>query len=253
MATVSEVARLLDVSQDTVKAWATRFAEYLSLTASTPKGKARQFNEADLRVLALVFEFWDDDPDFENIHAMLNSGEHNEERFVEFARLHTPIFQDVPDEIDETWQHGVLIGGMASRNWIDVAQSYKRAANSLVTEALKSDETHELDYPIVFLYRHCLKLYLKTMLGGAVEGHLLDKLIEALEKKYGKSLGGWIRDRLWDFHEIDRKSDMFRYPEVVSNTELWIDFHQIQLVMHRMTEAFERQIAHEATTQQVRP
>lgn len=247
MATVSEVARLLDVGRDTVIAWTTRFAEYLSLTASAPKDKARQFNEADLRVLALVSDQWEDESDYEYVYAMLDRGEHNEDRYVEFAQLHTPIFQDVPEEIDETWQHGVLIGGMANRQWIEVAQSYKRAADSLVTVALKSDEPHTLDYPIFFLYRHCLELYLKTMLGGTVEEHFLDTLIKALETKYGKSLGGWIRDRLWDFHEIDRKSDMFRYPEDVPNGELWIDFHQLQLVMNRMTEAFENHLQQEQT------
>jgi hypothetical protein len=53
MATISDVARLLGVSRDTVKSWTMEFAEHLSLTA-TVKGKERQFGEADLRVLALV-------------------------------------------------------------------------------------------------------------------------------------------------------------------------------------------------------
>ena len=99
MATISEVARLLGVDRDTVKKWTTEFAEHLSLTANPSKGKERQFGEADLRVLALVADFWEDDPDLENIHAMLNSGEFNEEHFAEFARLHTPLFQEMPGAI----------------------------------------------------------------------------------------------------------------------------------------------------------
>jgi hypothetical protein len=245
MATISEVAQFLGVGRETVKTWATDFAEHLTLKANPPKGRERQFSEADLRVLALVAEYWEEEPDYENIHATLNGGGQLDERFLEFARLHTPIIQDMRDESDESLQNGSLIGGMASREWIEVAQSYKRAADSLVTEALNSDEPHKLDYPIFFLYRHCLELYLKTMLGGTVGGHLLDKQIEALETKYGESLRGWIRDRLWDFHEIDRKSDMFRYPEDVPDGELWIDFHQLQLVMNRMTEAFENHLQRE--------
>lgn len=116
MASISEVAGHLGVSRDTVKTWTHEFAEHLSLTANPSKGKERQFTEADLRVLALVADFWEDDPDFENIHAMLNCGEYNDERFAEFARLRTPLFQEIPEEIDETWQHGVLVGGMASKN-----------------------------------------------------------------------------------------------------------------------------------------
>jgi hypothetical protein len=79
MATISQVARILAVNRDTVKQWTTDFAEHLSLTANPGDGSERQFNEADLRVLALVADFWEDEPDYENINAMLNSGDHNED------------------------------------------------------------------------------------------------------------------------------------------------------------------------------
>jgi DNA-binding transcriptional MerR regulator len=241
MATISKVARLLGVSRDTVKSWTIEFAEHLSLTA-TVKGTEREFGEADLRVLALVSHYWEDDPDLENIHAMLNSGDYNENVFAEFASLNMPVFQEVPDEIDETWQHGVLVGGMASRNWLQVARAYKKAADELLKQALSLCEPHELDYPIIFLYRHTIEVYLKAMLNTPPETHDLGRLMELLEQHFGNKIDPWVKDRLQDFQRMDRHSDVFRYAEPPPDGELWVDFHQLKAVMDRLVAAFEHQI-----------
>lgn len=249
MATISDVARHLGVDRETVKTWTAEFAEHLSLTAKPTKGKERQFGEADLRVLALVADFWEDDPDLENIHAMLNCGDYNEERFSEFARLHTPVFQEVPDEIDETWQHGVLVGGMASRNWPQVARAYKMAADELLKQAMSQHEPHELDYPIIFLYRHTIEVYLKAMLKAPPETHDLGRLIELLEQQFGTKIAGWVKDRLWDFQRMDKHSDVFRYADPPPDGELWIDFHQLKAVIDRLVEAFEKHITRQGADQ----
>jgi len=246
MATISDVARLLAVDRDTVKKWTTEFAEHLSLTANPSKGKERQFGEADLRVLALVADFWEDDPDLENIHAMLNSGDFNEEHFAEFARLQTPLFQEMPDEIDDTWQHGVVIGGMASRNLPQVARAYKTAADELLKQALSQYEPHEIDYPIFFLYRHTIEIYLKAMLTTPPETHDLGRLIELLEQQAGRKIALWVKDRLWDFQRMDRHSDVFRYADPPPDGELWVDFHHLKAVMDRLVEAFEERITRRA-------
>jgi DNA-binding transcriptional MerR regulator len=243
MATISDVAKLCGVDRDTVKSWTKEFAEHLTLGANPPKGKERQFNEADLRALALVAEHWEENPDYENIHSLLNCGTHREERFVEFACLHTPLFQDVPDEIDETWQHGVLIGGMAMRDWLHVARAYKTAADELVKQALSHYEPHEIDYPIIFLYRHCIELFLKTILKTKPGHHIISELIVLLEQQVGGKLDGWIKDRLWDFHKIDEQSDAFRYAGSPSYNEVWVDLYQLTTVMDRLVEAFESHIA----------
>jgi hypothetical protein len=232
------LGRLFEVDESVLLAWITEYGEHLSRSANASDNQRRRFTERDLRVLLYVNDRIEGEDSSDEIHCGLNSGQYETDNILEQARLNTPIFQDVPEEIDDTWRHGVLIGGMAERNWHQVAQSYKRAADSLVAEALKSDEPEGFDYPIFYLFRHCLELYLKTMLGG-VRGHDFARLIKDLEMKYAKTLGGWIRDRLWDFHEIDEKSDMFRYPEDVSDGELWIDFYQLKYVMNRMTEAFD--------------
>lgn len=247
MATIAEVARILDVDRESVKRWATDFAEYLSLTANPKVGEERRYTEADLRVLAVIAEHYEMDDQADDIHYALNSGYQHEDRFVQFARLHSPLFQEVPEEIDETWQHGVVIGGMAYRELPQVARAYKLAADELVKQALASQEPHELDYPILFLYRHTVELYLKAALASPPEHHDLGRLIQLLEAECGNKLAGWIKDRLWDFHKIDCMSDVFRYASLPSFNELWVDLHQAKSVMDRLVEAFESFIASRAT------
>jgi hypothetical protein len=156
--------------------------------------------------------------------------------------LHSPLFQDVPDEIDETWQHGVVIGGMACRHLVEIARSYKKAADELVRQAFNRCEPHELDFPIFFLYRHSIELYLKVLLDAPPATHDLNELIQLLEKQFGSRLASWIKDRLRDFHEIDQRSDAFRYASSQPSNELWIDFKQLQMVMDRLVRAVETQI-----------
>lgn len=247
MATISDVVRLLSVGRDTVKYWSTEFAEHLSLTA-TVKGKERQFGESDLRVLALLSYYWEDDPDLENIHAMLNSGDFDEDVFAEFASLNSPIFQQPSDEVDETWQHGVLIGGMACRDLLQVAKAYKLAADELLKQALSKYDLHELDYPILFLYRHTVEVYLKAALDNPPERHDLSRLIQLLEAESGKKIAGWVRDRLWDFHRIDKMAALFRYADPPEDGELWIDFHQLQAVIDKLVDAVEQYIDGKART-----
>jgi len=250
MRTIGDVSRLLDVDRDTLKAWIKEFHEHLSEFAHPRSGRTRLFTETDTRVLALISEYWEDEPDLENIHAMLNSGEQNSEHFVELVHLNTPIFQEVPDDLDETWTHGVLLSSMYLRPLIEVARSYKYAADELVKEALSFQEPHLLDYPIFFTYRHTLELYLKLVLHDQPQakdiGHDLGGLIKAVEKKLGGKSSDWVRSRLHEFNEIDPTSDLFRYadraPEHRQHVETWVDLCQLKSVMDRLCEAFETHI-----------
>jgi DNA-binding transcriptional MerR regulator len=240
MATVSEVARLLGVDPDKVKSWAKEYAEYLGLTAQPAKGQERRFSEADLRVLAVIAEHLELGNEADDVHYALNSGRQYDESLLEFARLHSPLFQDPSDELDETWQHGSLIGGMACRDLTQVASAYKLAADELVKQALSKYEPHELDYPVLFLYRHTVELYLKAALENPPEHHDLSRLIQLLEAESGKKFAGWVRDRLWDFHRIDNMAALFHYADPPADGELWIDFHQLQTVIGKIVQAIEQ-------------
>ena len=51
------------------------------------------------------------------------------------------VFQDLPDELEESWVQGVLVGGMASvPEEFELARSYAEAGRQLVDPALMSGE-----------------------------------------------------------------------------------------------------------------
>ena len=247
MRTIADIARLFHVDRDLAMQWAVTFAEHLSSSATPRKGSTRFFTESDTRVFALVNTFWEGEPDLEHIHAMLNSGEQNEEASVEFVQHHTPVFQEVPDDLDETWNHGVLFSSMWVRPLIEVARAYKYAADELVKEALACSEPHLLDYPILYTYRHTLELYLKIALNDHEKAfecrHDLVALVKAVERKHGKNAAEWVKTRLQEFNEVDPLSDLFRYadkaPQHRQHVEMWIDFNQLKSVMDLICEAFE--------------
>ncbi len=250
MRTIADVARLFGVDREAVKQWTATFAEHLSPFATPRKGATRLFTESDARVFALVNHYWEEEPDLEHIHAMLNSGEQNEEAYVKFIRQHTPIFQEVPDDLDETCTHGVLFSSMWVRPLIEVARAYKYAADELVKEALGCSEPHLLDYPILYTYRHTLELYMKIALDdpeqALVHGHDLVALAKAVERKHGRKVAEWVMTRLQEFDEVDPLSDLFRYadkaPQHRQHVEMWIGFTQLKSVMDSLCEAFEAQL-----------
>jgi DNA-binding transcriptional MerR regulator len=242
MASVSELARLLGVEPVKVKRWAKEFAEYLSLTARPAKGQVRQFSEAALRVLAVVAEHLKLGNDADDVHYALNSGEQYAERLIELARLNSPLFQDLSGEMDETWRHGILIGRMACRELRQIARAYKLAADELLKQALEKYEPHELDYPVLLLYRHTFEVYLKAALDDPPEHHDLSRLIQLLEAESGKKIAGLVKDRLWDFNKIDNMAALFRYADPPADGELWIDFHQLQAVIDKLVQAVEQYI-----------
>lgn len=127
-----------------------------------------------------------------------------------------PIFQEIPQGLDETWTHGALVGGLL---WLteqaDIARSYQCAADALIEKALEERLSWEVIYPALFLYRHALEITLKALFPDTAKTHQLDGLIERACESVGKLLSApeadWVRDRLLEFKEVDHRSTAFRY------------------------------------------
>ncbi|WP_152054349.1 hypothetical protein [Tautonia marina] len=122
-------------------------------------------------MLAVVAEHLELGNDEDAVHYALNSGRQYDEPLLKLARLNSPIFQEPSEEMDETWRHGALMGGMACRDLPQVARAYKLAADELLKQALSEYEPHELDYPVLFLYRHTVEVDLKAALDNPPEHH----------------------------------------------------------------------------------
>jgi len=144
-----------------------------------------------------------------------------EEALIDEEEITYPIFQEIPDGISEDWTHGVLIGGMATETSdIAVAEGYWWAAEKLIEPALRSREPWLYAYPILFLVRHSLELYLKAIVQPKKLDHdlrpLIDKLDRILERRFHQKIPPELRTDLEMLATIDPNGMSFRYTTVKS-------------------------------------
>jgi hypothetical protein len=246
----SETARVLGVDVQQVKTWAWRFREHLSRGANPAKGHPRTFSETDVLVLIYVAMHWEDDPDLEAIRIGLNCENHYEDGFRELLYGNTPILQEPPENLDETWRHGVFLNG--GGDYLDLARNYRQSADALLNSALAGGEPREWAYPVLFTYRHALELYLK-LIGEIEEGtHSLKRCISLVEKRHGQRIPTPIKDWIIEFDKIDPLGTAFRYADDEAGTlnyaELWVDFLQLKFVMGRVFTAIDDAILRTGVT-----
>src|SRR4051812_22951086 len=108
---VSEAAQITEVKAAQVKTWAFMFKEFLSAQANPPKGTSRMFNDSDVLALIYISSRWETEPDLDSIRIGLAEQEHHAKEFRDHLYLHTPLLQELPDDLDETWRHGLLLCG----------------------------------------------------------------------------------------------------------------------------------------------
>jgi hypothetical protein len=242
--TVSQTARVLGVHVQQVKAWAWRFKEHLSTQANPPTGQPRTFTDSDVLALMHVCMHWEDKPDFENIEAGLNCGEHyQDDRYRQTLYMHTPILQEPPDDLDETWRHGIFLGGGVDE-FLALARSYRQSADVLLDSALNSGEPRDWGYPVLFAYRHALELYLKII--GDVQDpiHRLENCVKRVESRHGQKVPSPIREWIIELDKLDPRGTAFRYADDEAGTlrcaEYWVDFVQLKYAMGRVFECLDQ-------------
>jgi hypothetical protein len=236
--TAAKVAAILDVDVKQVKQWAFDFKKFVSATANPVKGNVRMFTDSDVLVLIYVQHYWDEAPDVEIIKIGLRHEEHYQDAFVERLYLHTPLIQEPPEGIDETWRHGILLGGAGRYEYLELARNYRHVAETMLRMALEKDEVSGWAYPILFAYRHTLELYLK-LIGGIDEAtHSLKRCLELTETRYKATIQSPIREWILDLEEIDSTGTAFRYADAESSSNRhygqWFDFRHFQFAMKRV-------------------
>jgi hypothetical protein len=248
---VSEVARILGVDSQRVKTWAWTFKEHLSSHANPTKGQPREFTESDLFALMYVASRWERDPDIESIHSGLNTEEQFCDEFAKVLYRHTPILQEPPGELDESWTHGMLLNGGGVDAYLELARSYKSSADALLDSALKIGEPRDFGYPVLYAYRHVLELYLKVLGEIDERTHSLKRCVQIVENRHSarlpsKRMPEPIRTWILQFDAIDPLGTAFRYADddakTLRDAEYWVDFNQIKFAMGIIFTALDRAI-----------
>ena len=84
---VADVARILKTERGLIKSLAYRFSKYLSKNANPAKGISHEFTLEDMRVMAYVLMYWEDEPDMECIRMELNSNEHFKNNLINELKI----------------------------------------------------------------------------------------------------------------------------------------------------------------------
>ena len=163
------------------------------------------------------------------------------------------IFSEVPDEINQDWHHGALVGGMAALYWenIKIANAYKLAGDLLIEQMLDNlDDIAKVVYPTLFNYRHAIEIYIKSCLLVNRKGHNIKNLVERLKTELVSrglysGMPSEITSVCMEFYEYDAKSTAFRYDDdpVESSVtgdsgEFWVDFILLKKKMDLVKQYF---------------
>ncbi|MFD2555452.1 hypothetical protein [Sphingobacterium tabacisoli] len=251
---VSYIAKLFKVDTLIVKTWSKTFSEYLGKSANPTKGTQRYFELDDIRVMAYIYYYWEDQPDLEHIKIGLNINSHYDHELIDDLLLKiSPFAFDYHDEIDETWKHGVLFGGLSEFSDIFyLANSYKLAGDELIAVALKDEAPWDLFCPAVYNYRHATELYLKSMFSSSKQTHNLKTLFEkfknGIKEKYNQDCPDWFTNIISTFDTFDPYGTALRYGEDTNSKEVFIDFIQMKTAMGWMSESFQNIRRHQGLT-----
>ena len=131
------------------------------------------------------------------------------------------LFLEGFNEIGET----VLVGPNEVRDNYTLATSFFQAATELKKLVLEHSGKHlfRYEYPMLFLYRHALELYIKSILPmprkGHNLGHLLSEFISHMQNAYRVDISdGWFVRAIKEVSTVDPSAQSFRYPKALSGT-----------------------------------
>lgn len=245
---VAEAARILGVNVHQVKTWAWAYRVYLSVKANPGKGKSRTFTDSDVLALIYICDRSEAGESVDEIHAGLAREDHyDNDQYRHLLYVNTPILQEPPDDLDETWRHGILLVGGGVDGYLTLARNYRQCAQTMLEAAIESGEPREWGFPVLFAYRHTLELYLKII--GQIDDrtHSLRECIAQVEKRHHERLPSRAREWIVELDEIDPKGTAFRYADrapgsALRDMECWIDLTHFKFAMTRVLSMLERAI-----------
>jgi hypothetical protein len=148
-----------------------------------------------------------------------------EDRAMDEPKRRPRIFAECPEDIDETWTHGFIIGGMARLpDHAYLAWSFRTAGDLLIEHVVSHGEAWEVAYPALYLYRHAIELHLKSIVDPQNKSHgigkLTDDFIEVVRRRLHAAVPEWFEQYVREFDTMDPSGTTFRYAAGAKRTQL---------------------------------
>lgn len=251
---VADASKIFKVDKDIIKKLAYTFRDYMSNGSNPIKGLQRKFLVEDIRVMAFILLYWEDQPDIEYIKYGLNSHDHYDIDLINNLIIEiTPLFFEPPGNIDETWNQGIIFCGISEYgDTYMLAKSYKLAGDRLVEIALKNEEILDLYAPAIYNYRHAIELYLKTYISNYKQSHDLLYLFSELKKKLKSEINAdipkWFENIILVINDFDPGGTTFRYGNGIEKDEVFIDFLHLKNLMNLLSQSFEKILKYNSKT-----
>lgn len=238
-----EVKTLLKMDKKFINDSIHHLSEFFSDEAKIKGTLEKKFNLSDVRVLAYIMMFWEEEPDYENIISGLYYNNHYEDNINEFIYEITPIFLEPNDFNIETVRESILISVLADySDKLSLAKSYKCSADELIKLAIESDERTEFLCPAIFCYRHSLELFIKSVIKKEIKGHNLKKLYNVFAKlisiKFNQQVPDWFKNTILAINDFDPGSTTFRYGESIETEEYLLDLNHLRKRMDLIEKTF---------------
>lgn len=144
-----------------------------------------------------------------------------------------------------------------------VADTYLIAADIAISEAKNYDVDDIIGWPVIFLYRHAIELYLKKILeqvgisSADIKVHGIDGLFELLDNKLSEIMNSFKEkgieidllpnkeefSSIMEFHSVSPRSTELRYPDsqlLGDSNLLFLNFINAQFHARRAKEYFKK-------------
>jgi hypothetical protein len=165
----------------------------------------------------------------------------------------TVFRDDFPDDSDFPC---VVVGGMGPEgSSFDTADSYILAATLLIDSWEGRKEPWMVCYPILYLCRHALELYLKEALPLRPKpSHNLRPLIDdfrsLLRERLNTDIPAQLRNDLYTLASIDPDGQSFRYVTTAEGSplfvpgEYWVPLHELRQFIEVMSSGIKKAVWH---------
>jgi len=158
------------------------------------------------------------------------------------------------DFADDSGFPYIVVGGMGTESsLVAMADSYSLAATRLIDSWEGHKEPWMVCYPILYLCRHALELYLKDALPlRSRPSHNLHPLIDdfrsLLREKLNTDIPIQLRKDLYTLASIDPDGQSFRYVTTKENFQLfvegeyWVSLHDLRQFTEVMSSGIKKAI-----------